>query len=311
ARRGLREIMRFGHFKVLNAAIGKYKINPAEISELRTMVLVPTGAPNPKSVIEIAQHRGRELHSKLVRGSGEDSLYDEYAQCLATIDQHKQLANKVYLNHHVRLHRLMMRVVARLVDFAGLWERDGYFITLALMKLHTMTPDMVFPLDASSNKAQSRAEKDFRKDGKLPRTDAEFEPGFLAKLMPYHSRDQRHIRDDIAHFNILANEDVDLTRAINDTRKLMRYDRKLKNAVSKSIREMLDEEGLAISWTMDNHQLKFSTLTSKDIKHLKDYIQDKKMPEEKKNKFNIPFHSPGYLDMVKQLFVVNSPSETK
>ena len=63
---------------------------------------------------------------------------------------------------------------------------------------------------------------------------------------------------------------LNLTEAVNDTRRLMAYDRKLKNAVSKSVKEMLRREGLDLSWQMEGHQLGSAKIAPRQIEHLDD-----------------------------------------
>ena len=65
------------------------------------------------------------------------------------------------------------------------------------------------------------------------------------------------IRHDFAHFNMLReNRLKDLNYFINSVRSLVAYDRKLKNAVSQSIADILQDVGLTISWTLREDRLK-------------------------------------------------------
>ncbi len=294
-RRGLREIMRFGHLRVLNAAMGKNLINAQEISKLQKFEAVQPNSKNQLTPIAQAQLERKKLHSTIMKAehSGADDL-QEYAKHLKNISLHRKLANKVRLNNHIRLHRLMMRVVARLVDYAGLWERDGYFISLALMKLQSITPDSALEADWVSR---------FHKDGTLPNFETGFKPEFLKVLNRFHSQSERSARNDIAHFNILANDDVDLSDAVNKTRQMMAYDRKLKNAVSKSILDMLSEEGFDLTWKMENHKLKLASIKSRTIHHLNGKVgkNDQNYQEE--------FHDHGFVSMAKHLFEPDLASE--
>lgn len=71
----------------------------------------------------------------------------------------------------------------------------------------------------------------------------------------------------------------------------MAYDRKLKNAVSKSIIEMLAREGLNLTWkTHADHSLVLDEVESKDITHLNDKILKETL------------HSQPYCQLVKHLF---------
>jgi len=74
---------------------------------------------------------------------------------------------------------------------------------------------------------------------------------------------KQDIRNDLAHHNILdlpGRRGLNLTYVVNAVRSLMSYDRKLKNAVPKSIKRILGEEGLIIEWQMKDDRLKKPTI---------------------------------------------------
>jgi hypothetical protein len=108
------------------------------------------------------------------------------------------------------------------------------------------------------------------------------------------------IRNRFSHFNMLQGSTpaLDLTQEVNYARKLMAYDRKLKNAVSKSIIEMLAREGLKITWKTDtDHSLVLDKVDPEEITHL----NDKHLMEA--------MHSQPYCQMVKHLFATASIPE--
>ena len=105
-----------------------------------------------------------------------------------------------------------MAVLARLIDYAGLWERDLYFVVRALT--HQLKPEDCFSRDGLK----------FMQNGQIVRALREIECQTLKETM-------------------------------EDYCELMSYDRKLKNAVSLSIKELLVREGLRINWKMENHRL--------------------------------------------------------
>ena len=62
----------------------------------------------------------------------------------------------------------------------------------------------------------------------------------------------------------------DLTACVNDARELMSYDRKLKNAVSQAVIELLHREGLTLSWKMGaDHRLDAATVGTRQARHLR------------------------------------------
>ena len=73
----------------------------------------------------------------------------------------------------------------------------------------------------------------------------------------------------------------------------MAYDRKLKNAVSKSVIDILDEEGFTLKWKMnDEYRLCNPVIKSKKLQHFKE--SSKKIPE--------PMHNDHLVAMVSSLF---------
>lgn len=324
-RRGLREIMRFGHLGVLNGAIRMNRISSADISDLAKLERIPAGGKQQDSEIARAQLKRKSLHSGITttrwkRGTDRQAFdakmkawIDEYPKHLDLIRRHRSLANKVRLNNHIRLHRLMMRVVSRLIDYAGTWERDGYFISLALMRLHGLKPEDVILPDPRTGRNAAEA---FRNSGQLPPTEDMLAVHFRELLTRFHTQKHRKIRNDLHHFNILAGDDVDLTEAINQVRQLMAYDRKQKNAISSSIIDLLFEEGLVLKWEMDeSHQLINVNIRSRDIKHLADNLprsknRDDKETRETQQRFTEPFHENAFVGMICHLFSPNRPHKS-
>ena len=55
---------------------------------------------------------------------------------------------------------------------------------------------------------------------------------------------------------------------VERTRRLLRHDRKLENAVTKSVIEMLAREGLDLRWRMEGHRLMGATVAPRRAVHL-------------------------------------------
>ena len=105
-------------------------------------------------------------------------------------------------------------------------------------------------------------------------------------------KETRDIRNRIDHFNFLkTGTRIDLTELINDARHMMRYDRKLKNSVSKAIADLVQREGLYLTWEIDansrqdrcersNHGLKLTRMDAKTICHLESVGHKELKPQE-------------------------------
>ena len=276
--RGLREILRFGALGPLMPIFEMHRITAAAVEELEK---AEAKDESSASAIATSQKRREELHAKWVKEKNGFALIDreEYLKTLAKIISHRRRTAHVRLDNHARLHRLSMRVLGRLVDYAGLWERDLYFATLALISRRGKQPRDIFNRKGRKCLREGRIvpalwnlkeqqEQHRGGDGEvvLSCLKERFGTCFLDS-----SKGAASIRNDLAHFNMLKKGGVlNLTKAVNDTRRLMAYDRKLKNAVSKSVMEMLGREGLDLSWQMKGHQLRDAKVAPRQIVHLGD-----------------------------------------
>ena len=294
-KRGLREMMRFATLKPLSSVFERYPV-AADVVARRA---VDEAENNGSSPVAEAQKRRQDLHEQWVKERRRLSDRDktDYCRALATVVRHRQAAAQADLINHARLHRLLMQVLGRLLDYAGLWERDLYFVTLALIHLEGKMPRTVFP-DGSNGAealADGRVVKALRALRQLETSEG---TAITAGLDLYFGADaldggngKAAIRNDLAHFNLLRDGTApDLTKAVNRTRRLMSHDRKLKNAVSKSVVELLRREGLTLTWEMRGHDLAEAGVATRQATHLA-------TPKITEN-----LHGPEFVSMVAALF---------
>ena len=267
--RGLREILRFGALAPLMPIFARRPITAEAVDALEKAEAKEESGESP---IAARQKQREELHAKWVEKKKRFSDDDRkaYREALAETAAHRRRAAHVRLDNHARLHRLLVRVLGRLVDYAGLWERDLYFTTLALVAHLGKRPRDVFDEKGLERLREGRIVDALRRlpaDGAVRgRLEKRFGAGFLDA-----HRGVVGVRNDLAHFNMLKDGvTLDLTANVNDARRLMAYDRKLKNAVSRSIIEMLRREGLDLSWKMKNHRLAGATVAPRQAAHLGD-----------------------------------------
>lgn len=270
-RRGLREILRFGNFSVLKQAVKQSPIKSTDITSYFKQV----------ETIEEAQRTQKSLHPDLCKKPRKpnnselaelDKKFDDYVVALSQTSAFRQKANKVNLTNYIKLHDILLSIVGRLIDFAGVWERDGYFISLALMKIKGKLPQDVFSAE-KGKRPMSPLDK-FKKQGQLTGSNELTCPDFQDSLRRFFTPDLAKIRNGLHHFNVLQGDDINLTEIMNDMRRIMAYDRKLKNAIVKAVKDLLEREGILINWEIavvqnGAHQLKLSNVTSGKIIHLK------------------------------------------
>ena len=291
--RGLREILRFGGLSPLMPVFERCPVRAADVEAVEEAEA--DGEGGSESLIAAAQKRREALHEKWTKKKKGFSEQDReaYRTALDDVSRHRRLAAHVRLRNHARLHRLLMQVLGRLIDYAGLWERDLYFATLALIARKEATPCEAFGekgMDFLRNgrivealrSLQNRAEgSDILRDLKR----------FFGERFLDGKDGQANIRNGLAHFNMLrSGRAVNLTDAVNDTRRLMAYDRKLKNAVSKSIVELMARENLYLTWKMTGHCLDGATVGTRSATHL----GDKRITEE--------LHGEQFVAMAASLF---------
>jgi hypothetical protein len=273
-KRGLREIMRFGHIPLLKKLAGDKKIDAAVIERV-------LAAENPQddglSQIATWQQKREQLHAQWVRDKQLDEVgLREYCETLSKISKHRQESNFVNLVDHVRAHRMVMAVLARLVDYAGLFERDLYFTTLALLHRKGLQPEQLFEergLAFLSNGQIIFALREHKKNSdEAADVLRELAKHFTEVWASGNSNNR--IRNDLAHLNMLQGSSPTprLSYWVNRTRQLVAYDRKLKNAVSKSVIELIAREGMELRWAMkiegNTHELADAEVAARQARHL-------------------------------------------
>ena len=298
--RGLREILRFGGNRPLMPVFEKHPVTAGDVDALDAFEKKEGG----DSPIARRQEEREDLHAKWVKEKKKFSAGDKkaYRAALADVARHRHLAAHVRLVNHARLHRLLMAVLGRLVDYAGLWERDLCFATLALVNLRGKRPSDVFDDKGLGRLREGRIVGALRSLEERPNEDGSAVRDQLRRLFGNDFLDggcgTASIRNDLTHFNMLKGDaaPLDLTKLVNDTRRLMAYDRKLKNAVSKSIIELMAREGLELTWEMgEDHRLTGATVKARQAVHL----EDKGIEED--------LHGKQFVAMTADLFAGKAP----
>ena len=271
--RGLREALRFGDLRNYSDIFARTPIT----DRLRTNRDALESGRNSK--VAVAQKQRIELHDDWVKdGSLNDDDLKKYRNAVKIIASHREVSAHIRFINHVRLHRITMRLLGRCADFAGMFERDLYYTTLGLMLEKDLLPDQAFSAEGVKQLSQ----------GFVIQSLSHIKDDWLAKrLHMYFGLDTSDrndprikIRNRMQHLSLIAG-DLDgqtqsitgsqyksMTDVVNDLRTLMSYDRKLKNAVSKSIIGILEREKLGLNWTMGkDHKLVDPVVSSHQAVH--------------------------------------------
>jgi hypothetical protein len=306
--RHVREMVRFGVSKYLKA------------SPQITHESVEKWQQFDAKDIEQKQKSKAKLHDDWVKNKKlSDSDTGKYKNLVTELSAYNHLDNHVRLVDFRKIHKLTMQVLGRLVGYSFMYERDLYFITLAYLYDNNLTPTTFFECEELANpkviapdKIDEHCEicqhkkKGYAKDFKeicnkvfkeyfddnqiITALNANRKtPSYIKKILK-----EKETRNYFAHFNMLRDEKLDMTKYINKARDLMAYDRKLKNAVAESIIDIFKKEGMDISFSCENkdnkHELKRQKVDSQIIYHLDN---DKDIKENK--------HSAEYITMVKMI----------
>jgi len=288
--RGLREIMRFGHLPVLKKLCQDTPVTHAHIQEKTSLETQLADMQRVREdmhalYVKNKEFRTEDMHALYVKNKEFRTEHlQAYAKALKHVARHRTLSAHVHLTNHVRLHRLLMSILGRLLDYSGLWERDLYFTTLAKLYQSGKDIENEFTEDGL----------DFLNQGRIVEALRNMKG---QKTSPLLKREETYIRNAFAHFNMLQQKnlnELDLNEESNNARELMAYDRKLKNAVTKSIKDLLLKEGIELSWQMENHEVSAPTIAPKQAQHLQKARVSKKIEEN--------LHGRDFLQMVGTLF---------
>ena len=314
-KRGLREIMRFGHRRLVAGLAQDDRVTDAEVDAF-LRVEMGTGEDSIAK-LQAGREKVDEAWNKKRRGGGKkgqkksditSEMLREYVEAIAGIARHRRMGARVTLTELVTLHRVLMSVMGRLADYAGMFERDLYFAMLGCLATERSEAAKVLNpagqdklssgqiIDALRTLPDYRYKQAASRDG--PQVAATIKELFgknVAELHAFRSRQTNEttrtsenprgpdvdehakfesliaIRNDLSHLNSLNSDSytLDLTALVNQTRTLMSYDRKLKNAVSQSIKELLLRQSIRLKWgTTDRHELADAKIAGKMAKHL-------------------------------------------
>lgn len=240
----------------------------------------------------------------------------DYTKNLKLITDYNQLNSHVRLVDYRKIHKLTMQVLGRLIGYSFMYERDLYFITLAYFNKQAMDSSKQKEFFGNCKKRLEKLKEGravtafFHIDCPHPQQESKCKssckpkniPNYIQKILAMGINKQKpenHIRNEFAHFDMLSHSKLNITTYINQARDLMSYDRKLKNAVAKSIKTIFEKEGLDIIFTCnDSHKLEKPFYSDKKEDKDKNQIKAKLIPHLGTKDITQETHSEDYIKMV-------------
>ncbi|MFA3799317.1 type VI-A CRISPR-associated RNA-guided ribonuclease Cas13a [Leptotrichia hongkongensis] len=191
--------------------------------------------------------------------------YEKYKKSIENIEKYVHLKNKIEFNELNLLQSLLLKILHRLVGFTSIWERDLRF------RLTGEFPDELDIIEIFSHDNKNNS---VYKSGQIcPKyeqfisTHVEYQNNNKMKNVKFD--DNTPVRNYIAHFNYLPNPKYSILKMMEKLRKLLDYDRKLKNAVMKSIKDILEEYGFKAEFIINSDkEIILNSVKSVEIIHL-------------------------------------------
>ena len=239
--------------KIQKNALDQYhdfqKITQHDIDELANL--------DYKKNIEAQQKKMAELsQDKKDAKKWPDHKIKEYDAAVQAIACHKEKTAKATLQDFIKLHKVLHEAFGLMIDKVAMWERDLYFASLAAIWVTHQKPSEVLNKNTNGiNKFTQCQPPIHTKCENMKCKDANgyvFQNDLVQKLdhLNMIAKDENtKIRNIFAHFSFLDQQheehvdNLNFTDLVEYLRTLLRYDRKQKNAITKSIKELFQREG--------------------------------------------------------------------
>lgn len=278
--RAFYNIKKYGMLNLLEkiADKAKYKISLKELKEYS----------NKKNEIEKNYRMQQNLHRKYARPKKDEKFndkdYKEYEKAIGNIQKYTHLKNKVEFNELNLLQGLLLKILHRIVGYTSIWERDLRFRLKGEFPENQYIEE-IFNFDNSKNvkyKSGQIVEKYINFYKELYKDNVEKRSIYSDKKVKKLKQEKKdlYIRNYIAHFNYIPHAEISLLEVLENLRKLLSYDRKLKNAVMKSVVDILKEYGFVVTFKIGaDKKIGIQTLESEKIVHLKNLKKKKLMTD--------------------------------
>lgn len=279
--KAIHNLKKYATLNVIAGLVAKanYKITKEEIEKYY----------EKKKDIEKLMKDQEELHKKYEK---KDKKFDrdKYKEVVEKISQYNKLKNKVEFNDLNLIQSILLRILYRTAGYVTMWERDLKFILLTIRDKDDPVEE-IFNYENKKNTIYKKGQicKKYDKfleenkniEDKLPK-NTKFDDG------------STQLRNYIAHFNYIPTPKFSLLEVFMKMRELLDYDRKLKNAYLKSIKDIFEEYGFEIEFKIDkNKNITIESVISMKVTHLKNL--------KKGRIINIDRHSKELCNLLKEL----------
>ena len=208
-------------------------------------------------------HSKYQQEPKKILWKNNKNDYEKYKKSIENIEKYVHLKNKIEFNELNLLQSLLLKILHRLAGFTSIWERDLRF------RLTGEFPDELDVEDIFDHRKRYKGTGKgiCKKYDRFINTHTEYKNNNKMKNVKF--ADNNPVRNYIAHFNYLPTPKYSILKMMEKLRKLLDYDRKLKNAVMKSIKDILEEYGFKAEFIINSDkEIILNSVKSVEIIHL-------------------------------------------
>lgn len=207
----------------------------------------------------------------------------DYQSVINDINNYQWTKAKVELTQIRNLHQLIIDLLSRLAGYMSIADRDFQFLSNYFLAKKQSKYRVASWIGLCNKKYMchelyniqdtSRPEYIVKNENIQLQTDLKQLQSTLKHLKVFVGQSKGK-RNKISHFNYLNGQlGKSILELFDDARDVLSYDRKLKNAVSKSLKEILNSHGMELTFKQlykTNHHLEIEKLQPKKIQHLGD-----------------------------------------
>lgn len=311
-------LRKHGTLELLKLIVGDtYKVTQCDYDEWKTLKESIENDVNEREIIHKEwvelENKRTEWYKKNGRPSNKaekdkinrmfqfpDSRFNKYKELCIRIERYNWFDNKLHLVHLKKLHNLIVQLLSRMARFVALWDRDFVHLDASRTEDEYRLTSFVNLKDLIDEANYERfmdnyQDSIYRKDGsKIEEQDIPLIKACVNNIKRPLYRETFFMkngnafsdRNFIAHFNyITKSAEHSMVDLINRLRMLMAYDRKLRNAVSKSIIHVFEQNGMELKFKCitrgeTEHKLELESIKSKKMSLLKGKLEIDQVPEE-------------------------------
>lgn len=295
-----------------------YKINQYDYNKYNEQSGLGKTKDTNTPPIEEWQNRLAELHEILCDKDvaaieDKDKKISKYKEILQDITKYNDLRRRLTFDSLYDIHIIHTDILNRLVSFTTDWERDMHFLLLGLFALQEKNNKSLLTINSASEIDSIFIYKDkSTTPSKFKNLIKKEMGGILNKLLMINSTEQLKeiidVRNSIAHLNHMTQPfknggpQKSIIEIMNGLTKLLNYDLKRKNAVTRVIKELLQKHHVLLNLTKkcNNYSIKVDKYGKKEIKS-EQIIHLKNLKLRKQDKISIPARDDIFLNCVARL----------